>query len=322
MVEAVAVAEGLYRVDAPLGERFASLYVVVGSAAAMLYDTGVDGVIPQHIVPTLATMGIEPRDIRTVIVSHNDVDHFGGVADAREQFANARILAHALDRPSIEHFETYLGERARGFLADYGWDEDPAVLDWCRSVTRETALDGEVVDGDRIDLGDREVVIWHLPGHSHGSIGVEIPWADAILVSDAVLGASVNLADGTPAFPPTYRYVDEYLSTIARLDLAGHTRLLTAHYPPLEGKPAHRFLVESREFVGRLDELVIAALRAGPLTLAALLAELNPVAGDWPLEATAGALAFPVVGHLERGLARGTVRSAGEHEGVPVWSAA
>jgi glyoxylase-like metal-dependent hydrolase (beta-lactamase superfamily II) len=321
MTAPVAIADGLYRVDAPLGARFASLYLVVGSTSVLLFDTGIDGTIPSHVIPALESIGAEPRDVKTVVVSHCDVDHFGGVADAREQFSNASILAHPLDRPAIESYATYVRQRGDSFLAEYGWAEDRAVLDWCRSVTRETRLDGDAIDGQAIDLGDRQAVVWHVPGHSRGHTAIEVPAVNAILVSDAVLGASVDLADGTPAFPPTYRYVDDYLGTITRLESAGHDLLLTAHYPQLEGASAAGFLAESREFTDRLDGLVADALTA-EVTLAELLAELNPIAGAWPVDGTAGALAFPVVGHLERLIHSGAARRSGQRDGIPTWSAA
>lgn len=316
----VTLADGLHRVDAPIGERFASLYVVVGNTSALLFDTGVDGTIPSHVVPALAEIGVDARDVRTVVVSHCDVDHFGGVADAREAFPRAAIRAHALDRDAIEDYETYLAERARGFRAVYGLDEDEDVLAWCRSVTRESPLDADVVDDESIDLGGRDVVIWHLPGHSLGSVGVDVPWADAVMISDAALGASVNLADGSPAFPPTYRFVDEYLSTLERLESAGRESLLTAHYPALTGTASRDFLAESRAFVARLDHLVVSELSGESRTLAELIEILNPIAGDWPESGTAKALAFPVVGHLERLVLSGAASRSGERNGVATWS--
>ena len=317
------VAEDLYRVDAPLGERFASLYLLVGADGVLLFDTGIDGMIPGHVLPAISDLGIGPEQVIAVVVSHCDVDHFGGVSDAREQFPNARILAHARDRAAIENFHIFLNERARGFVINYGLDEEPAVLDWSRSVVRETKLDGTVDEGDRIDLGNREAVVWHVPGHSRGQLAIEAPWANAIMVSDAVLGTSVNLADGTPSFPPTYRYVDDYLATIERLEHAGHELLLTAHYPVFRGREAADFLAESRAFVQRLEALVSGVLADhGALTLAELLAIVNPQAGAWPKDGTAKALAFPVVGHLERMLAAGTIEPAGDRNGAPAWRAA
>src|SRR6476620_4200140 len=89
----VEVAPGIHRIETPLGERFASLYLLVGDDAVLLYDTGVDGTIPAHVLPALDRLGISPLDVATVVVSHCDVDHFGGVADARAVFPRANIVA-------------------------------------------------------------------------------------------------------------------------------------------------------------------------------------------------------------------------------------
>jgi glyoxylase-like metal-dependent hydrolase (beta-lactamase superfamily II) len=316
------LADGLFRIDTPLGARFASVYLLVGDDNVLLYDTGVDGTIPTHVLPALARLGVDPTRVGIVVISHADVDHFGGIADAREQFPRAIVVAGADDIPLINDFDTYLAERGRGFVDDFGWDEDSAVVAWCRSVTREAPVHAAAIDGDTIAIGaGRSAVIRAVPGHSRGHLAVDVPWADAVLVGDAVLARSVDLADGTPAFPPTYRYVDPYLRTIASLERLGRDLLLTAHYPVLQGGDAAGFLQASREFVERLDSLIVAELTDArhPLTLADLLDRLNPIAGVWPTEGTAGALAFPVVGHLERLRDRGRLASAGTRDGVPAW---
>lgn len=315
------VADGLYRIDTMLGPRVVSIYVVAGSNGAFMFDTGVIGTIPQYVLPALSHIGVDPEAIKTVLISHADVDHFGGIADARHAFPNVAIVAHAADRPLIEDYPTFLSQRGLGFLDKYGWDEDPAVMDWVRSVTGEGPLDADVVDGQVFDLGDRSVTVWHVPGHSHGHTAVVVPAADAVLVSDAVLAGSVNLPDGTPVFAPTYRYVDEYLATISRLESANHELLLTAHYPTMRGDEARAFLAESRDFVERLDALLWDALPTEEgVSLHELLETLNPVAGPWPNEGTASTLAYPVVGHLERFEAAGTVVQRGtDSNGRSLW---
>lgn len=317
------VAPGIHRITTPLGDRFASLYLIEGPSSLVLYDTGVDGTIPTYVIPALTTIGRDPGEVSAVVVSHCDVDHFGGLADAQEQFPNARLFSGSADRALIEEFPTYLEQRARGFVDEYGWDEDPDVLSWVESVTRTTVLDGVVDDGDSFDLGGGVVVVVKaVPGHSHGHVALDVPSANAITIGDAVLGESVDTATGAPSFPPTYRYVDEYLATIDTVMGLGRATLLTAHYPIFTGPAATDFLTASRDFVVRLDALVVAALEnaADGVTVAELLSQLNPVAGAWPVSGTAGALAFPVVGHLERLRATGRVHQRGHRNGVPVWS--
>jgi glyoxylase-like metal-dependent hydrolase (beta-lactamase superfamily II) len=316
------VADDLFRVDTPLGERVSSLYVIRGTETSALFDTGVDGAIPDHLRPALDRIGVSREAVRHVVISHCDVDHFGGVADARDAFPNARIAAHAEDRPVIEDYATFERERGRSFLDVWGLDEDPAVLDWCRSATREGPLDRDYVDGERIDLGDKEIVVWHVPGHSRGHLDLEAPWAKALVVSDAVLGSSVNLADGSPAFPPTYRHVVEYLASAERIASYAPDLLLTAHYPTMDARAGIAFLDETREFVDRLeaalDKLFGDATHA--LTLAEAVHLLNAIVGEWPKEGTEGALAFPVVGHLERWVDQGRLARHDRGTEPAAWS--
>lgn len=317
------VAPGIHRIDTPLGDRFASLYLIEGPSSLLLYDTGIDGTIPAHVLPVLSEIGRDPTEVSAVVVSHCDVDHFGGLSDAREQFPNARLVAGSGDRELIEHFPSYLAQRARGFLDEYAWDEDAEVLEWVASVTRTTTLDGEVANGESFDLGGGIVaVVRAVPGHSHGHVALDVPSADAIMIGDAILGASVDTTTGQPAFPPTYRFVDDYLATIDSIVELGRSTLLTAHYPTMSGAAAMDFLITSQNFVARLDELVVAVLSRATegLTLAELLRALNPAAGSWPESGTEGALAFPVVGHIERLRQSGRVTRSATRSGVPVWS--
>jgi len=123
-----------------------------------------------------------------------------------------------------------------------------------------------------------------------------------------VLGDAVPHADGRPAFPPTYRYVDSYLASIGRCESLRPELLLTAHYPTMDADAAGDFLARSRAFVEKTDAVVLGELDtagAGGLSLRELLTKANPRLGSWPAEGTEVALAFPVVGHLERLLANG-----------------
>jgi glyoxylase-like metal-dependent hydrolase (beta-lactamase superfamily II) len=318
------VAEALFRVDSALGARVSSLYLVRGSESSALFDTGVDGAIRDDLLPAMGTIGVAPDEIRYVAVSHCDVDHFGGIAGAREAFVNARIASHAEDRKAIEDYAVFEHDRARSFRDVWGLDEDPDVLDWCRSVTREGPLDNDYTDRERLDLGDKELVVWHVPGHSRGHLALEAPWARALIVSDAVLGTSVNLADGTPAFPPTYRFVDDYVASTRRIMDYAPDLLLTAHYPTMDEKAGAGFLQDTLDFADNLEVELLDLFRnsSAALSLAEALHILNPRVGAWPTDGTEGALAFPVVGHLERWLARDELTRHDEHVGPASWSLA
>ncbi len=303
------VADGIHRIDTTLGPRISSTYVVVGTRAAVLFDVGVDGTPHQVIGPYLDGVGLPRSLVSFTVISHCDVDHFGGLADARATFPGSRVLSHEADRAAITDYPTYLRQRAREFLQPWGFDEHAEVLAWTREVTREGPVDLGVRGGEMIDLGDRPVQILHVAGHTRGHLALHDLSTGALLVSDAVLGAAVRNADGTGAFPPTYRYVDDYLSTIERLRSLRAPLLLTAHYPTVSGDGVSGFLDESASFAARLDDRVKEAVSRHPdgVGLHELLEELNDGSEDWPVHGTSTALAFPVVGHLERFIAAGTM---------------
>ena len=320
------VARDVHRIDTELGPRVNSLYLFVGSDACLLFDTGIDGTAQRDLLPAFENLGLAPERLTWAVVSHPDVDHFGGLASLREFAPQVRVLAHHADAAMMEDYVTYEDLRGRGFREPWGLDEDPATLEWTRSVTRESTIDLHVSGGEHIRLcDDWSVELVHAPGHSRGHLSVWDPRSRALVVSDAVLSDAVRLATGEPAFPPTYRFVDDYLGTIQRFVSMAPAHLLTAHYPTMGPEEAQAFLASSRAFVADLDRAmleVIATSGETGIDLNELLATLNPRVGTWPEDGTLTALAFPVVGHLERALALGLVEYVGGDGPARVRSAA
>ena len=269
-----------------------SLYLFVGRERSLLLDVGVDETAKKGLMPYLAGIGLEPASIRWAVVSHADVDHFGGIASLRELSPDVVCLAHRLDAPLITDYAAYETRRARGFREPWGLDESPEVLAWTRSVTREGPVNMTVTGGETVDLGGGwELEIVHVPGHTHGHLAVYDPRSRTLAVADAVL---------------------------RDMEL-----LLTAHYPTMRGDAAPEFLARSRGFVEKVDAVVVDELDAAGslgLRLQQLLPRANPRLGSWPSEGTEGALAFPVVGHLERLLALGRITAWQATDGYRVRS--
>jgi glyoxylase-like metal-dependent hydrolase (beta-lactamase superfamily II) len=308
------VAAGIHRIDAPLGARVVSLVLFVGKKHSLLVDVGVDETPRKELRDYLAANGLAVRRIRWAVVTHPDVDHFGGIVSLHEIVPDVISISHRLDAPLIAEYATFEDRRGNGFRSPWGLDESAEGLAWMRSVARERPVEMTVVGGERIDLGDGwQVEILHLPGHSHGHLGVYDPRSRTLAISDAVLGDAVRQRDGKPAFPPTYRFVDSYLATIGRCEAIDPKLLLTGHYPTMDATGAAEFFAVSRAFVERVDDVVFGQLDAAGergLSLHELLKKSNPKLGNWPMAGTEVALAFPVVGHLERMLAHGRITGA------------
>jgi glyoxylase-like metal-dependent hydrolase (beta-lactamase superfamily II) len=295
------VAEGIHRIQTPLGERVNCVYLFSGTRAALLFDTAIGPAVGAHVAPYLEHAGVDPARIRYVVNSHCDWDHHGGNGALRDLAPAAVFCCHELDRPLIEDADLLFARRYDELAAD-GITEPAATRAFVAANTRQVAMDLGLSGGERFCLGSGWAVdLLHTPGHSRGHVSIYDPRSRTAVVGDAVLGNAVLRADGSPAFPPTYRYVDTYLATVHRLQAIAPDRLLTAHYPVYSGPDAAEFLGETRAFADRAEAALRAELAAAaaPLTMHALTERLGPRLGHWPAEASQF-LSQPLLGHLER----------------------
>jgi glyoxylase-like metal-dependent hydrolase (beta-lactamase superfamily II) len=127
----------------------------------VLVDTGSGPGINANVgqlFQNLRALGIEARDIGTVIISHSHFDHIGGTltADGQSAFSNARVV---------------LGEGERRLL-ELKPPVPPALYESAQRYLPALANQLEyVADGVEILAGVRAVA---MPGHTPGSTAIEI----------------------------------------------------------------------------------------------------------------------------------------------------
>jgi glyoxylase-like metal-dependent hydrolase (beta-lactamase superfamily II) len=313
----VEVAPGIHRIEAPLGDRYVAMYLVVGDDAALLVDSGIADSIPVTLEPYLRHIGLDPGVIRYAVGTHGDFDHIGGNAALAQLAPRVVLMCGEDDRALVNDVERIIVDRYGEFAAEHGFDETDESRAYIRSVTHTARVDVGLRGGERFDLGGRVVEILHTPGHSFGHLSVRDVATDAVMIGDAVLGASVLTADGAPAFPPTYRNVDSYRATIARLASMAPEHLLCAHYPVFRGSAVGDFLAQSLAYTDQVEYALTRALdKAGAaLTLLQLVADTRTELGPWEV-GPAQLLVYPVLGHLEALEQRGAlVRGRDEASG-------
>ena len=305
-------AQGVHRIEAPLGDRFVAVYVFVGTTASLIVDTGIDGSVDEAILPYLRNVGIDAAHIRYVVSTHCDFDHTGGNAAAAERFPNALFISHLLDQPMVDDVDLLINERYGEFIDDHGYDDvDENSKRFIREVTRTVPTDIGVVGGERLRLShDWWVELVHTPGHSFGSLSVWDPRSRTIAIGDAVLSRGLLTVSGEPAFPPTYRYVDSYRATIQQLRTRKRTWIATAHYP-LMSSESEQFLADSLAYTDEVESVVVSELeRVGTVGATALeiIDAGHDRLGAWPSPAP---LMYPIEGHLEALAERGRVVRTG-----------
>jgi glyoxylase-like metal-dependent hydrolase (beta-lactamase superfamily II) len=303
------IVSGIHRIQAPLVDRFVCVYLLVGSEATLLIDTGLDNTTEEYILPYMQTNDLEPGRVRYIVTSHSDFDHSAGNRSAKDAFPGALLMCHRLDRAMIEYMHLILDRRYDEFKVDHGIFETEESREWMLGQSRTAPVDVELTGGERIRLGDEWVVeVLHTPGHSRGHLTIADPRSGALVICDATLYNAVLRADGGPAFPPTYRYVDSYVATCAQFEAMRPTHLLTSHYPVYSGDEVGAFLAESRRFVERTDQRLRSLLQVegSGMTLREIIGAVNADLGAWPVS-SAPALSQPIMGHLERMVAHGLV---------------
>lgn len=168
----------------------------------------------------LATLGIAPADIATVLVTHAHIDHVSGLVDAAgaPYFLNAEIVIHAAET------EFWLDDaRAAAALdaAKGGFATAQAALRPYAARTRTVTHGQEGVPG---------VICHHLPGHTPGHSGWVVASGDATLL---VWGDVVHLPGIQFAHPEAGMAFDTdsdaaRVSRRAAFDIAARDKLLVA----------------------------------------------------------------------------------------------
>lgn len=313
------IVSGVFRIESVLGPRPFAQYLL-RAERSMLVDTGIISTPADVLLPAFRQLGFDPADLDYVLITHADVDHFGGSAAMRQASPRAIICAHAADVPWIADRERILRERygwyaAHGAAADY----DQATKAWLReAMGPDVPVDLSLLGGEWFRLGPSlSVQVLHLPGHSAGHIGLWEPISRTAIVTDAVLAAGLLNADGEVIHPPPYVLSDAYEASVRQLQSLRPARLLTAHYPVLAGDAVDRFLDESLAFVARARAAVCTELEArGEVTLAGLLASVNPILG--PFTSMANELGGPLRAHLRELVASGQAEELSDRQ-PPAW---
>ena len=292
------IVPGIHRIESVLGPRPFSQYLVRGERT-LLVDSGCADTAGEVILPFLADAGIDSASIDLLLVSHADVDHYGGNAAVLEAAPRALVCAHAADAAWIESSEKILAERY-GWYEGYGVAYPDGVMDWLAgSLGPDRPVDVRLVGGEEIRLGpDLAVRVLHLPGHSPGHVGLWEPRTRTAIIQDAAMARGLLDTEGNVIHPPPAMLLADYERSARLVRDLRPARLLTAHYHVIEGADVDRFLDETIEFVADVRRVVGEALERDPdIALADLLPLADQALG--PFTSMPNELAATLRGALE-----------------------
>lgn len=168
------------------------VFVVRTAAGVVLVDTGIGSLSPPthwtdrwEAAAGLAATGVDPADVRDVVLTHLHGDHAGGtVASGGPRFPNARYHVHPYD------------------WVDFADDPDPD--DRGNRLAMQVLADAGQLD---LDPEDREVTpgvrVVHTPGHTRGHRSVVVDGGGAtLLLTGDLLHLPVQVAH--PEWPSSH----------------------------------------------------------------------------------------------------------------------
>ncbi|MDA1183633.1 MAG: MBL fold metallo-hydrolase [Acidobacteria bacterium] len=196
---------------------FDNLYFVGGSVHSSWALTTSDGIIlidtiypynsEELIVGGLTRLGLDPEDIKYVIVAHAHGDHIGGSEMLQSRYGAQVVMG----RPDWDLVTRYPN----------------------RYSTMAPKRDIVATDGMEITLGDTTVTLWETPGHTPGTLSFTFTVRDNGRPVNVAYsgGTGFNFVNNTP--DPGIRNFDSYIASqrhmAAQAAATGATVLLSNH---------------------------------------------------------------------------------------------
>ena len=213
--EPAKLFDNLYAV----GSTEATVYAITTSDGILLIDSDSAARVETSVVEGLKTLGLDPANVKYVLLGHGHADHFGGSAHLQQRYG-AKVATTAAD-----------------------WDlihppNQPVNPD-------RPKRDVVVSEGQPLTLGDVTVTLVAIPGHTAGSLGFIFP------VKEGGQTRTVGLFGGTILMMDriTTAGLTQYVASIAHyLDVARNMRVDVAvqNHPIFDQSPERFAALKAR----------------------------------------------------------------------------
>ena len=142
-----------------IGNQGTVVYVVQTSAGLLMFDSLGANLLNTQLLPGFQALGLNPADVKMILMGHGHADHFGGSPYFQEHFGS-KVYISAVDWEFMEHPPA--GRNGQPPAPPQGLPKHDQV----------------VAEGQPIVLGDFKVVPVAIPGHTPGSTGYIFPVKD------------------------------------------------------------------------------------------------------------------------------------------------
>jgi glyoxylase-like metal-dependent hydrolase (beta-lactamase superfamily II) len=218
----ILVDRDVYLIDLfHLGEpRLIGSYLIVDERPALV-EVGPANSL-EHLLEGLRLLGLDPRALKCVFLTHIHLDHGGATGHLLERFPHLTVYVHTNGAPHLVDPSRLLRSAQRLF-GDIDTRFGPAKpVDPGRIRV--------LGDGEEVRLGRRILVALDTPGHAGHHLVYWEPEQRWVFAGDV---CGVHLPDGfcvNPPTPPPEFHLDLWLGSIGRIRTLSPRRLLYTHF--------------------------------------------------------------------------------------------
>jgi metallo-beta-lactamase class B len=203
----VRVFDDLYA----LGRTSTVIWAIKTRAGIALIDAGYPDQVESVVLPGLRKLGLDPNDVKLVLLAHGHADHFGGAAYFQQR--GARVALSAADWDLIEHPPAPPGAPPGPTTGS------PSAPPPAGAALPPPKRDLVVTEDSRLKIGGLEIKPVSIPGHTPGSLGFVFKVTDGGRAHTAALfGGSILLSSRIPdAALEQYVHSVEHFASITRM---------------------------------------------------------------------------------------------------------
>jgi len=168
----------------------ANPYLIIDSDGLTLIDAGLPG-SDKKILKYIVNLNRSPSDLKRIIITHSDIDHFGGLS-ALKKASGARVYASEIESDSMSKGQSSRQIKSKNFFRKLLMDVAGRFMKAAPIHADETLSEGQILPV----LGGLRIV--ETPGHTPGHISLYSPTTGILFTGDSIVSRDGGLVRSVP----------------------------------------------------------------------------------------------------------------------------